>query len=315
MFRISSFFPRAVGRQASSLMAHPIKVNSSLETISKDFFCRLLTTQITKKENAGVNLVTNTNVQKVSKAYQNLSSLYYEIDKPLAPKNELEMYLFKAKECRGAILEPMCGNGRFLVPMLKNGHDAFGFDNSKQMLHFCDKKFEVEGLNRNRISCADFQSFVPTTRYGMIFIPTGSLCLLTSEDSVDFAFKQMHSWLEKYGRLYFEVDMVASAVTNPGAWTTRWVDREDGGKIVLSMASFFSENTSIQKSLLKYELWENNEISKTEVEEFNIRLYTTQTIENMIKKHGFRILKRTQTFSDCAVGDKEPYILYHCEKP
>jgi 2-polyprenyl-3-methyl-5-hydroxy-6-metoxy-1,4-benzoquinol methylase len=72
--------------------------------------------------------------------YLDLCSLYYELDKPTAPQKALSFYMDFAKESKGPILEPMCGNGRFLIPILEAGFDIEGFDASLPMLNILKKK-------------------------------------------------------------------------------------------------------------------------------------------------------------------------------
>ena len=52
-------------------------------------------------------------------SYKKLCTQFYDIDKPTAPPDALEFYLQYALKAQGPILEPMCGTGRFLVPMLR----------------------------------------------------------------------------------------------------------------------------------------------------------------------------------------------------
>ena len=81
-----------------------------------------------------------------STPYKTLCTQFYELDKPFAPKEALGWYLNHAKEANGPILEPMCGTGRFLLPLLEKGYSVTGFDYSPDMLEICRKKCEAQGL-------------------------------------------------------------------------------------------------------------------------------------------------------------------------
>ena len=76
------------------------------------------------------NLIMN----KESIPYKTLCAEYYELDKPTALEDALQCYLRYAEESHGPILEPMCGTGRFLIPLLKQGYSVTGFDYSSHML-------------------------------------------------------------------------------------------------------------------------------------------------------------------------------------
>ena len=50
-------------------------------------------------------------------AYGSLCTEFYDLDKPSAPADALAFYVARARKVGGRILEPMCGSGRFLLPM------------------------------------------------------------------------------------------------------------------------------------------------------------------------------------------------------
>lgn len=49
------------------------------------------------------------------------------------------------------------------------------------------------------------------------------------------------------------------------------VDRPDGSKIVMHVLSRFDPIYRLDEGLFRYELWETNRISKTEVEDYRVR--------------------------------------------
>ena len=49
--------------------------------------------------------------------YGKLCTQFYDLDKPTAPPEALAFYLKHARQANGAVLEAMCGSGRFLIPM------------------------------------------------------------------------------------------------------------------------------------------------------------------------------------------------------
>ena len=56
-------------------------------------------------------------------------------------RQALSFYMHHAQQSNGPILEPMCGSGRFLIPMLQAGLDAEGFDASPSMLDAFKQKY------------------------------------------------------------------------------------------------------------------------------------------------------------------------------
>ncbi|MBK8207742.1 MAG: class I SAM-dependent methyltransferase [Planctomycetes bacterium] len=72
-------------------------------------------------------------------AYGDLCTQFYDLDKPQAPELALEWYSQRLQGA-GRVLEPMCGSGRFLVPLVSRGLLVDGVDPSEPMLRACRAK-------------------------------------------------------------------------------------------------------------------------------------------------------------------------------
>src|SRR3954451_11701159 len=104
------------------------------------------------------------------RSYLKLCTEFYDIDKPDAPPEALAFFADYAQRAQGPILEPMCGSGRFLVPLRLRGFDIDGIDASSRMLEACRGKLTRLGLQatllQQRIEAAE----VPR-RYALVIIP------------------------------------------------------------------------------------------------------------------------------------------------
>lgn len=229
--------------------------------------------------------------EKMSEPYAGLCAEYYELDKPLAPEKELSYYMQHAQEAEGPILEPMCGTGRFLIPMVQKGYSIVGFDSSSHMLDVCRKKCPGAVVKR-----ATFDDFKPETLFKLIFIPSGSFSLLTEPQA---ALQNISKWLAPNGKFVFDVETISESQE---VWKGNWIDKPDGSKLVLNTFSKFDPKTSINTTLCRYELWENNQITKTEVEDFRLRLYKLDELDKTLQNHGFKILNKKGALYECIKG-------------
>ncbi|KAF3361785.1 Uncharacterized protein PHSC3_001675 [Chlamydiales bacterium STE3] len=247
--------------------------------------------------------------------YKALCTEYYELDKPNAPEDALQWYLGYAKEANGPILEPMCGTGRFLIPLLEHGYPITGFDYSPHMLEVCQKKCKDLNLTFSLVE-ATFETFSLPGLFNLIFIPSSSFCLLTNPKQAIQALKFISNRLNSKGKFVFEIETLKAAGKSPGVWKGRWVDRADGSKIVINTLSHFNAISRIETVLCRYELWKNNHLAQTEVEDFRLKLYEPSEIEKLLDQQGLRIIGKWQA---------EPYvkmkprgsattILYECIK-
>lgn len=251
--------------------------------------------------------------QKLSIAYKGLCTEYYELDKPEAPKEALSYYVKQAAEAKGPILEPMCGSGRFLIPLVKKGFNVTGFDSSEHMLSICRKKCEDEGLTPT-LSGTSFETFSSDHRYQLIFIPSGSFSLLTNQLQVDEALHTVFKFLENKGKFIFEVDTLSSVSEPQEVWKGHWIDKPNGSKLVLNTFSRFDLLSRINTILCRYELWEENVITKTEVEDFKVRLYGISELDEVLEWHGFKIINKYVPYTGMRPDAKSETMLYECVK-
>jgi len=254
-------------------------------------------------------------MNKETVPYGSLCTEYYELERPNAPEEALQCYLQFAKEAHGPILEPMCGSGRFLIPLLQQGYAITGFDYSSHMLDMCRKKCNALGLNPD-LQEATFETFSHSDSYHLIFIPSGSFCHLITPEQVTRALKFVVDRLKKGGKFVFEVETLKAVRSPQGVWRGSWVSKPDGSKIVRNFLTHFDPSSSIETGLFRYELWERNAITRAEVESFYLRLYRPSEIERLLDEHGLKIVnkRQTETYETVEASESSPVILYECVK-
>lgn len=254
-------------------------------------------------------------MNKESAPYRSLCTEFYDLDKPDAPEDALQSYLYYVEEARGKILEPMCGTGRFLIPLLERGYSVIGFDHSPHMLNLCRKKCQDRGL-ASALFEATFETFSSPEKYDLIFIPSGSFGHLITPEQIVSALTFIADRLNLGGKFVFEVETLKSIREPQGLWRGRWVNKPDGSRIVMSVLSRFDATSRIETSLFRYELWEANEISRVEVEDYHVRLYEPLEIERLLNRHGLDVIDKRQAepYSRKEAEDSDEVILYECVK-
>ena len=105
--------------------------------------------------------------------YGELCTKMYESDKSMAEGPELSFYLSYAKGRKMKVLEPMCGNGRMLIPFIQHGVDTDGFDISEDMLKVCKEKARKLNLQLN-VFQKRIEEFNSAKKNDLIMIPNGS---------------------------------------------------------------------------------------------------------------------------------------------
>lgn len=85
-------------------------------------------------------------MDKTLDTYLSLCTQIYDLSKPNPPEDAYDFYRDYVMKSNGLILEPMCGTGRFLLPMLEDGFNVHGFDASDHMLKVLYAKAKAKHL-------------------------------------------------------------------------------------------------------------------------------------------------------------------------
>lgn len=251
-------------------------------------------------------------------SYLSLCTEYYDLDKPTAPEKDLNFYLSFAREVQGKILEPMCGTGRFLIPMMEQGFDVDGFDASEAMLKALYKKCQEKSLSP-KIWHGFLQDLKESAQYSLIFIPGGSFGLVLDLEQVADSLKKIYDALEPGGTFVFEGETLLcnpnqSTLDLENRWTGSFKTRPDGKMILLSTLSLPRQN-EISHILCRYELIDGNKVIKTEIEHFKVRFYEPNHLVGMLKKAGFKEIKTHKAFERMTPPDEtDDVIVYECRK-
>lgn len=230
-------------------------------------------------------------------AYGKLCAEFYDLERPTAQKQELATYLRYAKEAKGAICEPMCGTGRFLIPLLQQGYSVEGFDLSSHMLQICRKKCAANGISAV-LEQADFSSVSLHGPYALIFIPSGSFCHLITSQEIAQALQWIKTHLIPGGKFVFEIEDLNS-IRESG------IRREKKlGDITRKVITYYDIKTRIETGHFEYE-----SPTCTETEEFYVRHYAPGEVETLLTQAGFQILNKHGSPYECGVYESNCTIL------
>jgi len=219
--------------------------------------------------------------------YRKLSTRYYDLDKPRPPRDGLDFYLRRAAENPMPILEPMCGSGRFLLPILEAGYAIEGVDSSPDMLRACRQRAAARGLNPNLYAQRIEELDLPKC-YGLVFIPSGSINLIPDDETIDAALQSIHAHLYPGGLFILEL---LDRSTLPGDPETTWSDTVktgDGSMIEMSgHLAHYDRRRGIARSVITYCLKKRNRLQQVETEDFILRYHDTDAFCDRLTRCGF----------------------------
>jgi len=252
--------------------------------------------------------------------YGSLCTEFYDIDKPEAPPDAFDFYLAEAERAGGAILEPMCGTGRFLLPLLARGFDVTGSDASPSMLAACRARAARLGL-APVLTEQRLEALASDRRFTLIIIPSGSFCLLTDEAAVFAALVRVRELLAPNGRFIVEIERRDRARHSElsGTWGGRWVQRPDGAKIVFSWLPSYVAPTGLSSSLHRYELVKEGRLLAQEFEDFELKLYELAEFRALLTRAGFTQIQALAPYSlepveEASSADAEDGVIFVCSR-
>ena len=245
--------------------------------------------------------------------YSSLCTQVYEIKNGPVPELEYCFYRTYVQEAQGHILEPMCGTGRFLLPLVQEGFFLYGFDKSKQMLELLFSKAKNKDIHPHAWH-DDIEHFSVDLRFSLIFIPMGSFNLLVEEKIVLKALQSMYKHLAGGGILLLEIITLCWKVPPKGVWYKSHWQKEDGSFIAVSQFSMPAPE-NISHSVAKYRHVQHGNTIAIEIEEYVVRMYTVQQFTELLQKVGFTKIQTIKPF-DCAKKrtGKEETVIFECIK-
>ena len=243
--------------------------------------------------------------------YLSLCTEVYDLSKPEPLKDAYDFYRDYAVNANGLILEPMCGTGRFLLPLHEEGFNVQGFDASEHMLQALHVKASAKKLTPT-VWKGFLEDLKKPEKYNLIFIPSGSFCLIIDFGAVKTALKTLYEHLSDGGVLLFEVETF-KAVPQLNVWRGSVWHKSDGKVIILSQLSTF--DGEVCNSICKYELADNNSIIHTEIEELKVRIHKPDELDKMLKDCGFKHVRKVKAFDRNALPDEDDeVVVYECKK-
>lgn len=224
--------------------------------------------------------------------YGRLCTLFYDADKPAPPLKELDYYtrFLGAPAAAGRVLEPMCGSGRFLVPLLRLGYDMHGFDLSASMIEACANRLRDDGLPACRVEVAGLAEYDATERFDRAIIPAGSFSLLAGDQDVLASLRRLRGLLKPCGQVCLEVCTLGDRVPSAGQGQ-RSVAICEGRSIQLTSNSRWDAERSVEIVACHYLETRNGEVLFEESEQIEVRLWRVAEFKKLVPAAGLRIMQ------------------------
>ncbi len=201
----------------------------------------------------------------------------------------------------------------FLVPLLEQGLPIEGFDASPFMLDRLRKKCGAKNIKpaiwEGRLEEMDQQD-----QYALIFIASASFGLIIDLENVKKCIEKIYRALHSGGKFVFDIQTLQAIPQQLNIWKGNLRYYIDGRKILLSTLDLPLEE-NIGTTLCRYDLIDGNDIIKTEIENFRIRLHDPYELAYLLKEIGFKNIKPMQPFNyNKKPGKNDEIVIFECQK-
>lgn len=217
--------------------------------------------------------------------YGAIASEIYDLDKPPGKLPDTAFHLACLADVRGEILEPACGSGRTLLPLLEAGHAVAGFDPSADMLERARALCAAHG-HAPDLSLQRMESFAYDRRFAAIVVPVGSFTLLDDVADAFSALDCFRAHLEPGGRLLVDIQPLA-ALARTGDDRRRWTAAN--GDLLTIEGVRVQTDWLRQRAdyTLRYERWRENRLIEAQLEPMAQRYWGVEEFRLALARAGF----------------------------
>lgn len=222
--------------------------------------------------------------------YAQLCTEFYDIDKKFADQEEINFYTQFIKKT-DLILEPMCGSGRLLIPLMQQGYNIHGVDNSPSMLKSCRERAAALGLQPTLFEQAIEKMSLPQ-QYDIILIPFGSFQLLYPRSEAMNVLQIFKKHLKPGGKLILDLYVPWDALyeNHEEEFTEKSIKTPDGGIVKHGSRNTTNKYEQYCFSDSFYQKIVNDKIIAEEKEQMHLCWYYRYEMELIFEKYGFKLI-------------------------
>jgi SAM-dependent methyltransferase len=224
---------------------------------------------------------TNTTTNR----YGSIAAEIYDIDKPIGAMPDTAFHLERFAGFAGRILEPACGSGRALLPLLEAGCDAAGFDPSEEMLERCRARCAERGYAPD-LSNQRFEDFHYDQPFDAIIVPVGSFTLIDTFETAMAVLGRFRDHLVVGGIVVLDIQPIRfldPAGEDRRQWTAANGDllTVEGKRVTTDWLAQRVVNRT------RYERWRDNRLIEAQLEPMAQRYWGREEFVLALKAAGF----------------------------
>jgi SAM-dependent methyltransferase len=219
--------------------------------------------------------------------YGSIAAEIYDLDKPYGALPDTGFHLERLAGFGGALLEPACGSGRTLIPLLKAGLDVTGFDPSPEMLAQCRARCAEAGFTPD-LSRQRFEDFAFDRRFDAVLVPVGSFTLIDDYAQACAVLRRFHDHLSPGGLLIIDnqgLAALASETPDRRRWTAPNGD-------LLTLEGLRTRTDWLRQraeTVYRYERWRDGVLVESQIDIMIQRYWGLEEFRLALEATGFEV--------------------------
>jgi SAM-dependent methyltransferase len=227
--------------------------------------------------------------------YGSIAAEIYDLDKAYFALPDTAFHLETLAGVAGPILEPACGSGRTLVPLLEAGHDAAGFDTSEEMLEQCRARCAAAGFAPD-LTRQGFADFAYDRAFAAIVVPVGSFTLIGEFAVAMAVLGRFRDHLAAGGLLIVDIQSLAF-LANTREDRRSWTAANGDLLTVEGKQDSIDWLRQRDRHTCRYERWRDNRLIEAQLEPMIQRHWGLEEFTLALMQSGFGEIEVTGSYA------------------
>lgn len=208
-----------------------------------------------------------------------------------AVPGDADFYAQYARLSGGPVLVLLCGSGRLVLPIARQGLPVMGLETDAAMVELAKRKAQEAGATKALFVRGDPTTFLTGSKHALVIIPAGGLGrLLTVQDQRSCLIAARNA-LALGGKLLLDMPLLdGSTFVNQDPPLLRQLPGEGAKRVVIHRSRSFDPTRQLIEELVACEFVEAGKVVRTEYMESTTRFSTPSEVLLLLEGCGFAVI-------------------------
>lgn len=208
-----------------------------------------------------------------------------------AVPGDADFYAQYARLSGGPVLVLLCGSGRLVLPIARQGLPVMGLETDAAMVELAKRKAQEAGATKALFVRGDPTTFLSGSKHSLVMIPTGALGRLLTVQDQRACLIAARNALALGGKLLMDLPLVdGSTFISQDPPVVRHLPGEGSKRAVIHRSRSFDPTRQLIEELVACEFVEAGRVVRTEYLNSVSRFSTPSEVLLMLEGSGFAVI-------------------------